>query len=227
MSWTRRAARAAGAGVLLTAAAVQGFTRYVTRGSRQTLEEAIKWQGDHYDISFFSRLQKQEYTVKGYQDYILHVVLCKNPKESDKYVILTHGHTDNRYGMLKYMKIYLDLGYNCIIYDLRGHGLNKRVWCSYGLLESRDLVRLIDDTYRRYGKDIYLGLHGESLGSATTITALRHRPDVRFAIADCGFADLETVLTDIARSLHLGRSTVWMTWLGTRVSPAHPRAQDQ
>ena len=178
MSWTRRAARAAGAGVLLTAAAVQGFTRYVTRGSRQTLEEAIKWQGDHYDISFFSRLQKQEYTVKGYQDYILHVVLCKNPKESDKYVILTHGHTDNRYGMLKYMKIYLDLGYNCIIYDLRGHGLNKRVWCSYGLLESRDLVRLIDDTYRRYGKDIYLGLHGESLGSATTITALRHRPDV-------------------------------------------------
>ena len=43
MSWTRRAARAAGAGVLLTAAAVQGFTRYVTRGSRQTLEEAIKW----------------------------------------------------------------------------------------------------------------------------------------------------------------------------------------
>ena len=217
MSWTRRAARAAGAGVLLTSAAVQGFTRYVTRGSRQTLEEAIKWQGDHYDISFFSRLQKQEYTVKGYQDYILHVVLCKNPKESDKYVILTHGHTDNRYGMLKYMKIYLELGYNCIIYDLRGHGLNKRVWCSYGLLESRDLVRLIDDTYQRYGKNIYLGLHGESLGSATTITALRHRPDVRFAIADCGFADLETVLTDIARSLHLGRSTVWMTWLGTRV----------
>ncbi len=80
-----------------------------------------------------------------------------------------------------------------------------------------NMVRLIDDTYRRYGKDIYLGLHGESLGSATTITALRHRPDVRFAIADCGFADLETVLTDIASSLHMGRSTVWMTWLGTRV----------
>ena len=145
------------------------------------------------------------------------MVFCKNPRPSKKYVILTHGHTDNRYGMLKYMKIYLDLGYNCIIYDLRGHGLNKRDWCSYGLRESRDLVRLIEDTYRRYGSDIYLGLHGESLGSATTITALRHKPDVRFAIADCGFADLETVLTDIAGSLHMSRHTVRLTWLGTRV----------
>ena len=102
-------------------------------------------------------------------------------------------------------------------YDLRGHGLNHRDWCSYGLRESRDLVRLIEDTYRRYGSDIYLGLHGESLGSATTITALRHKPDVRFAIADCGFADLETVLTDIASSLHVSRHTVRLTWLGTRV----------
>ncbi len=197
MSIIRNAARAAGAGVLLTAAAAQGFTRYVTRGNRQTLEEAIRWQGEHYDISFFDSLEKEEYTVKGYEDYILHVVFCKNPRPSKKYVILTHGHTDN--------------------YDLRGHGLNKRDWCSYGLRESRDLVRLIEDTYRRYGSDIYLGLHGESLGSATTITALRHKPDVRFAIADCGFADLETVLTDIASSLHVSRHTVRLTWLGTRV----------
>ena len=50
MSIIRNAARAAGAGVLLTAAAAQGFTRYVTRGNRQTLEEAIRWQGEHYDI---------------------------------------------------------------------------------------------------------------------------------------------------------------------------------
>lgn len=64
MSWTRRAARAAGAGVLLTAAAVQGFTRYVTRGSRQTLEEAIKWQGDHYDISFFSACRNRSIPLK-------------------------------------------------------------------------------------------------------------------------------------------------------------------
>ena len=72
MSIIRNAARAAGAGVLLTAAAVQGFTRYVTRGNRQTLEEAIRWQGEHYDISFFDSLEKEEYTVKGYEDYILH-----------------------------------------------------------------------------------------------------------------------------------------------------------
>ena len=203
MSIIRNAARAAGAGVLLTAAAVQGFTRYVTRGNRQTLEEAIRWQGEHYDISFFDSLEKEEYTVKGYEDYILHVVFCKNPRPSKKYVILTHGHTDNRYGMLKYMKIYLDLGYNCIIYDLRGHGLNKRDWCSYGLRESRDLVRLIEDTYRRYGKDIYLGLHGESLGAGTTVAVLEKKPPVDFAVVDCGFYDMVPVFEVAIRSYHL------------------------
>ena len=95
---------------------------------------------------------------------------------------------------MKYLHLFRRLGYNCIIYDDRGHGENIRTKCTLGLYESEDLIAVIADTYNRYGKSIYLGLHGESMGSALQITALKYHPDVKFIVNDCGFADLMGVL---------------------------------
>ena len=36
-----------------------------------------------------------------------------------------HGFRANRYGAVKYVDTYIDLGYNCIIYYMRGHGKMK------------------------------------------------------------------------------------------------------
>lgn len=94
---------------------------FVLAGSRQTLEEAIKWQSERYDTSFYKDLPKSNYEVKGEDGYALHVQLLKNPEHTTKYMILSHGYTDNRIGSLKYVPVYLKLGYNCIIYDLLGH----------------------------------------------------------------------------------------------------------
>ena len=176
---------------------------FVTHGSRQTLDEAFAWQSDHYDTSFYEPLEKTDYIVEGYEGYELHVQFLKNPVETDKYMILTHGYTDNRMGSLKYVKMYLDFGYNCIIYDIRGHGLNERTFTSYGILESQDLMCLIEDTRKRYTNIGILGLHGESLGSATTLTCLQYEPKVDFAVADCGFSDIENVLRNAYKSFHV------------------------
>ena len=203
MSIIRNAARAAGAGVLLTAAAAQGFTRYVTRGNRQTLEEAFSWQTDHYDTSFYEGLEKTDYVVNGSEGYELHVEYLKNPEPTTKYMILSHGYTDNRIGSLKYVKMYLDLGFHCIVYDLRGHGENEKTYTTYGVREAKDLVCLIDDTRSRYPDLSVLGLHGESLGAATTVTCLKYKPQVDFAVADCGFSDIENVLREGYRNAHV------------------------
>ena len=40
-----------------------------------------------------------------------------------------HGFRANRYGAVKYVDTYIDLGYNCIIYDMRGHGENEIPIC--------------------------------------------------------------------------------------------------
>ena len=112
---------------------------FVMTGKRQTLEEALAWQSDRYDTSFYDELNKSDYIVKGYEDYELHVELLENPVSTDKYIILSHGYTDNRMGSLKYVQMYLDFDYNCIIYDLRGHGENASDFTTYGIREAKDL----------------------------------------------------------------------------------------
>lgn len=170
---------------------------------RQTLEEARKWQDEHYDTGFYDALEKTDYTVKSYDDYLLHVEFLKNPHPTNRYVIISHGYTDNHIGSLKYTDTYLDLGFNVIIYDLRGHGENEVTFCSYSIRESKDLIALIEDTRKRYPDLKILGLHGESLGSATTVASLQYKPDVQFAIADCGFSEITSVMQNGLKAMHL------------------------
>ena len=190
--------------ILLILIAIPYFFAWLVMagGERSTLDEAMKWQSERYDTSFYQELEKTDYTVEGYDGYILHVELLKNPDDSGKYVIITHGYSDNRYGALKYAPTYLDLGFNCIIYDLRGHGENEKTITTYGVRESEDLLSLIADTRERYDVQM-LGLHGESLGAATTVTALNAAPDIDFAVADCGFSDIEGVLKGGCRRAHV------------------------
>jgi hypothetical protein len=176
---------------------------FVMTGKRQTLEEAFAWQSERYDTSFYEQLEKNSYTVKGFEDYELHVEFLKNPEPSNQYIILSHGYTDNRMGSLKYVPMYLDLGFNCIIYDLRGHGENAPDFTTYGVREGKDLKCLIDDTRERYPDLSVLALHGESLGAATTITVLKYQPEVDLAVADCGFSDIENVLKEGYRNAHV------------------------
>ena len=190
---------------------------FVMTGARQTLEEAFAWQSDHYDISFYEGLEKKDYAVEGEQGYLLHVELLKNPISTDKYVIISHGYTDNRMGSLKYVPMYLDLGFNCIIYDLRGHGENERSITTYGILEGADLNCLIKDTRKRYPDLSLLSLHGESLGAATTITSLKYKPEVDFVVSDCGFSDIENVLKEGYRNAHVPVFLVDLADIGARI----------
>ncbi len=115
-------------------------------------------------------------------------------KKSNYYVILSHGYTSTRYGMYKYVPLWRKLGVNCILYENRGHGANEPAVSSFGLRESKDLMAVIEDSYNRYGRDIHLGLHGESMGSGLQIMALAHRPKVDFIVNDCGYAAILPVL---------------------------------
>ena len=91
-----------------------------------SLEDSRAWQEHHYDLSWYDSMEKTDYTVTCGDGYILHAQFLPNPVPTDRYVLITHGFTDNHYGSLKYARIYLDNGFNVIIYDLRGHGMNSK-----------------------------------------------------------------------------------------------------
>ena len=193
------------------------FPSIIVTGKRQTLEEAFAWQTDHYDTSFYENLEKTGYTVSGEGGYELHAELLVNPVKTDRYIIISHGYTDNRMGALKYVPMYLKLGFNCIIYDLRGHGENEPTYTTYGQLEGKDLNYLIRDTRTRYPGLSVLGLHGESLGGASTIMSLKEKPEVDFVVSDCAFAGIEDVLKDGYRKVHIPMVLVDIADIGTRV----------
>lgn len=208
---------AVGALSVLTLGAGFGLAEYIMKSKRLTLDEEMLWQREHYDTSFYGKLEKTDYTVMGAEGYELNVQFIRNPVPTDKYVIITHGYTGNRLGALKYVRFYLELGFNCVIYDLRGHGLNRRTFTTFSVLEGRDLAAVIRDTRQRYKNISKLGLHGESLGAASTVSCLQYKPEVDFAVADCGFADIENVLRGGFRSSHLPGSVYHIANMGARL----------
>lgn len=197
------------------------FASYAVNGKRQTLEEARAWQEAHYDLSWYDGLEKTDYTVESDDGYALHAQFLRNPEPTDKYIIISHGYTDNRFGALKYGGIYLNLGYNLVVYDLRGHGLNEPTHCTYSIRERRDLASIIADTRKRHPDARVLGLHGESLGAATSVAVLGLKPEVDFVVADCGFAEIVPVLEGGVKAMKLPTAIVSVASLCAKLRYGH------
>ncbi|MBR6030240.1 MAG: alpha/beta hydrolase [Clostridia bacterium] len=182
-----------------------GFTlaSYSLRIRRQTLPQARQWQESRYDLGWYDAASKEDYTVKAKDGYVLHAQLIKNPIDAGRYVIISHGYTDNRFGALKYAGMYLKLGFHVVVYDLRGHGENAESLCTYSVRERQDLYQLINDTRTRHPGLKALGIHGESLGAATSIACLEFHPEIDFVVADCGFSEIRSVMAAGLKNMRL------------------------
>ena len=186
---------AGGAGAVMLARQT-AFPRTLTLEAEEAYEKEHGLWGD------FSSLERISYTVKGLGGYLLHCEMIPAKEPSSRYVILTHGYTSNRLGSVKYLSVYRDLGFNCIIYDVRGHGENEKTAVSLGQFEAEDLRYLIEDSYARWGEGIELGLHGESMGSAISLSVLRSVSRLRFVVADCGFSNFYDLMSELFTARH-------------------------
>ena len=194
--------------LLILLALMIGISSYLVVRAMKTmhhhsLEDSRAWQEHHYDLSWYDSMEKTDYTVTCPDGYVLNAQFLPNPVPTDRYVLISHGFTDNRYGALKYAPIYLGSGFNVIIYDLRGHGVNRPAITTFTVREREDLYTMILDSRRRYPDMKVLGLHGESMGAGTTIAVLEKKPPVDFAVADCGFTDMVPVFEVAIKSYHL------------------------
>ncbi len=193
-------------------------------GYRQTLDESWQWQQEHVRQSrTYRRDMFRDYTIEASDGGVIHATLLPtdakttdanaagtSAADADRYVILVHGYTDNRFGMMKYAPFYHEMGYHCVLFDQRGHGENAKDTCSYGPKEAAWLRDVLCDTRKRYGENITIGLHGESLGGATVLEAMKYpevQKHVAFVVDDCGFAEIVPVLKDFLKSYHL---PAWM-----------------
>ena len=113
--------------------------------------------------------------------------------------------------------MYLDMGFHIIFYDLRGHGENEPDFCTFSIRESKDLDCLIQDTRQRFSDIQVLGLHGESLGGATTIAVLKYHPAIDFAVDDCGFSEIIPIMQAGLKNMHIPGSLVHLASLCAKI----------
>ena len=158
----------------------------------------------HYDeVEEYFCLKREPFEVTLKDGYVIHGDYSENEKPSNKYVILVHGHGSTREGTLKYCPIFYQMGYNIIRYDHRSHGDNERGRCTMGHQEAKDLNEIIDYVKERFGKDIFLVLHGTSLGGATVLLLTQYRQDINYIVADCPYASMIAFAGDYVHNMHL------------------------
>jgi hypothetical protein len=165
----------------------------------KTYEFTIKRaKEEEHSYGDFDSYEKEPFEVKLRDGYVIRGDIY--PLDPKKVVIISHGHGDNKYTGIRFLQVFRHLGYSAVIYDLRGHGQNAPYVCTMGLKESKDLIEVLEKVKKRFpGAEI--GLHGLSMGCATTIMALKYKPDVDFVVADCGYGILKNLCEDVLRSM--------------------------
>ncbi|RFU65617.1 alpha/beta hydrolase [Peribacillus glennii] len=149
---------------------------------------------NRFIVSHYDELPKEEIWVSSPSGYDLKCVFVE-PRQTKKWVIICHGVTENKINSIKYMNMFLQRGFNAVIYDHRRHGESGGLTSSYGHFEKLDLKAVIDELKRRKGEDIILGIHGESMGAATLLLYAGTIEDgADFYVADCPFSDFEAQL---------------------------------
>jgi uncharacterized protein len=182
-------------GGLLSALGIGGMGYFITntflylpkkdeKSVRSREIDALRLIQEEYDA-----LPKEEVNISSPFGYDLNAVFV-TPHPHKKYMIFAHGVTENKLNSIKYMNLFIKKGFNAIIYDHRRHGKSGGKSTSYGYYEKFDLKAVVDELIHREGEDIYFGIHGESMGAATTLLyggSVEDRAD--FYIADCPYSD--------------------------------------
>lgn len=160
-----------------------------------------------FGLERFNRLQIQldkGKKNKGWQDttiisrfgYPLKGTYLPSPVPSDKTVIFVHGISASRLMGLWYAGLYLDAGYNVLIYDSRAHGESGGSSATWGFYEKYDLDQWVDWVKERQPIGI-VGVHGVSMGAATALEHAALNESVKrvnFYVADSAYADLDDLL---------------------------------
>ncbi len=172
---------------------------------RRSLMEtrAIETQNTPDLMAAYDAWEKTSYPIRspfGY-DLMTHFLPCSDPGAgiNRRFVIIAHGYTYTHHGSIKYASIMKNLGFNVVMFDERFHGESGGKNCTLGYYEQRDLATVIDDTFNRFGADLFLGTYGESMGAVTAILEQADDDRLRFVVADCPFADLEGQLRHLVK----------------------------
>lgn len=119
-----------------------------------------------------------------------------NGKESDhgKIMVSLHGHNSCCVSQLKYLKMFLGLGYDVFIPDHRRSGSSGGDTVTFGAYEKYDVVDWID-VLKKEHPDAHIAVFGESMGAATAMMVGAMDERVDYIIEYCGYANFDGLMS--------------------------------
>jgi uncharacterized protein len=113
------------------------------------------------------------------------------------WVLLFHGVSDNRSGVLGQAEFLLRHGYSVVMLDSRAHGESGGDMATYGWKERHDVVAAVSTLYS-VQEVRHLYALGVSMGAAIALQAAAIEPRIEGVVAEDPFADLREVSYDYA-----------------------------
>lgn len=114
-------------------------------------------------------------------------------------VLVLHGIRDHKSSMLGVGRALARRGMRAVLVDLRGHGASSGQFLTYGVVESRDLVQLVDQLEALGIAEGPLGVYGPSYGGAVALQHAAIDPRVRAVASLSTFSSLRDVVPPYAR----------------------------
>lgn len=97
------------------------------------------------------------------------------------------------------------LGRSALLVDQRGSGESEGNVISFGINECRDCAAWVREVVDCFGSDVEIVIGGVSMGAATVImaSALPMPPNVRYAVADCGYTTPREIIRKTVAEMRL------------------------
>lgn len=187
-----------GAGILLTEAAVHPGRRALVASD----EARVRQLAHNFDA------EVESVTVQAKDGAVLRAWSIVPHPDNGNSVILLHGLSDNRMGMIRYAELLLSHGYGVLMPDSRAHGQSGGRFATYGLLERDDIQQWIVWVYAGQHPSCVYGF-GESMGAAQLLQTLELQPGLCAVAAESPFSNFREIAYDrVGQFFHGG------TWIG-------------
>ncbi len=121
-------------------------------------------------------------------------------------IVLSHGWGGNAEKMLPHAEYLNQVGFNIVLYDLRGHGDSDPVELTSLNRMIQDLDRIIEFVLNRVDvANNVIGLMGHSIGAAASILKTSHDRRIKALVGSSSFADFDYLAEQTLRSRGLRR----------------------
>ena len=155
--------------------------------SNQELEAFALAQRDDAKLTSVSILADDGVVLAGWQ--------IQPNRGNGNAVILFHGQSDNRAGMLGSADLLVRYGYMVVLPDARAHGSSGGKIATYGVDESSDIRAWFQWIRRTQNAECIDGL-GDSMGAAQLLESLSRESDFCAVIAESPFANFREAAFD-------------------------------